>query len=170
MRRSRVRFESAEENVPWLPARTLTPDDFECGPGGAGVVQGLNEGLGHIGAGNPVPRSQRMTLLTDLNRSLPAGTVQEEARPNDRVIDTAGPDLVLDLLAPAQCVSLDKVEDCSAERRRGNPDGRHVEKATIESCLSGGSERVQDALVLRSEEHTSELQSPCNLVCRLLLE
>src|SRR5688500_19306271 len=26
------------------------------------------------------------------------------------------------------------------------------------------------ALLLRSEEHTSELQSPCNLVCRLLLE
>src|SRR5256885_9697661 len=27
-----------------------------------------------------------------------------------------------------------------------------------------------NALVARSEEHTSELQSPCNLVCRLLLE
>src|SRR5688500_19281034 len=27
-----------------------------------------------------------------------------------------------------------------------------------------------DNLQLRSEEHTSELQSPCNLVCRLLLE
>src|SRR5205807_8254854 len=26
------------------------------------------------------------------------------------------------------------------------------------------------ATVVRSEEHTSELQSPCNLVCRLLLE
>src|SRR2546426_7278915 len=26
------------------------------------------------------------------------------------------------------------------------------------------------ASVRRSEEHTSELQSPCNLVCRLLLE
>src|SRR5256885_14046447 len=25
-------------------------------------------------------------------------------------------------------------------------------------------------LFIRSEEHTSELQSPCNLVCRLLLE
>src|SRR5256885_12791661 len=25
-------------------------------------------------------------------------------------------------------------------------------------------------LQMRSEEHTSELQSPCNLVCRLLLE
>src|SRR2546426_11923019 len=27
-----------------------------------------------------------------------------------------------------------------------------------------------DAITKRSEEHTSELQSPCNLVCRLLLE
>src|SRR5256885_12990617 len=27
-----------------------------------------------------------------------------------------------------------------------------------------------NGLVVRSEEHTSELQSPCNLVCRLLLE
>src|SRR5256885_9872366 len=25
-------------------------------------------------------------------------------------------------------------------------------------------------VIMRSEEHTSELQSPCNLVCRLLLE
>src|SRR2546430_9620586 len=30
--------------------------------------------------------------------------------------------------------------------------------------------RVQAALQLRSEEHTSELQSQSNLVCRLLLE
>src|SRR5256885_4665870 len=29
---------------------------------------------------------------------------------------------------------------------------------------------VSAAIALRSEEHTSELQSPCNLVCRLLLE
>src|SRR5256885_9337910 len=29
---------------------------------------------------------------------------------------------------------------------------------------------VHFAVVKRSEEHTSELQSPCNLVCRLLLE
>src|SRR5256885_16468493 len=28
----------------------------------------------------------------------------------------------------------------------------------------------RDAALPRSEEHTSELQSPCNLVCRLLLE
>src|SRR2546426_6163479 len=30
--------------------------------------------------------------------------------------------------------------------------------------------KVERASVRRSEEHTSELQSPCNLVCRLLLE
>src|SRR2546426_2073667 len=30
--------------------------------------------------------------------------------------------------------------------------------------------RVGAKIVYRSEEHTSELQSPCNLVCRLLLE
>src|SRR2546426_6279975 len=30
--------------------------------------------------------------------------------------------------------------------------------------------RRRCAIVIRSEEHTSELQSPCNLVCRLLLE
>src|SRR2546426_9176965 len=29
---------------------------------------------------------------------------------------------------------------------------------------------VRSILLIRSEEHTSELQSPCNLVCRLLLE
>src|SRR2546426_9366958 len=32
-----------------------------------------------------------------------------------------------------------------------------------------GNER-KATIVYRSEEHTSELQSPCNLVCRLLLE
>src|SRR2546426_5462795 len=30
--------------------------------------------------------------------------------------------------------------------------------------------RATSVTPLRSEEHTSELQSPCNLVCRLLLE
>src|SRR5256885_12434958 len=29
---------------------------------------------------------------------------------------------------------------------------------------------AQHFVMIRSEEHTSELQSPCNLVCRLLLE
>src|SRR5256885_9443078 len=42
------------------------------------------------------------------------------------------------------------------------PD-RHIE---AERCLLQHGVRG----IERSEEHTSELQSPCNLVCRLLLE
>src|SRR5256885_2730779 len=45
------------------------------------------------------------------------------------------------------------------------PDGKIVVAGF--SSPPGGTRRF--ALV-RSEEHTSELQSPCNLVCRLLLE
>src|SRR5256885_10554644 len=37
------------------------------------------------------------------------------------------------------------------------------------SC-PGWSAVARSWLTARSEEHTSELQSPCNLVCRLLLE
>src|SRR5256885_5737383 len=33
-----------------------------------------------------------------------------------------------------------------------------------------GARPVSGPQAVRSEEHTSELQSPCNLVCRLLLE
>src|SRR5256885_9087235 len=40
--------------------------------------------------------------------------------------------------------------------------GRHLQHTTAVD-----RRRV---LQVRSEEHTSELQSPCNLVCRLLLE
>src|SRR5256885_3827470 len=37
-------------------------------------------------------------------------------------------------------------------------------------ALRAGAQRRQWPDAPRSEEHTSELQSPCNLVCRLLLE
>src|SRR5256885_12122923 len=36
-------------------------------------------------------------------------------------------------------------------------------------ALASDKDRHVVELLLRSEEHTSELQSPCNLVCRLLL-
>src|SRR2546426_7170730 len=38
----------------------------------------------------------------------------------------------------------------------------------LDACRPGAAQ--QRLLPVRSEEHTSELQSPCNLVCRLLLE
>src|SRR2546426_4867284 len=43
----------------------------------------------------------------------------------------------------------------------------HVAAKTLANYIHAITNAPLDA---RSEEHTSELQSPCNLVCRLLLE
>src|SRR5256885_11954762 len=60
-------------------------------------------------------------------------------------------------------------EDFSARTKSGQfrpPKSYRRSKITIRrSCISASGEAS-----IRSEEHTSELQSPCNLVCRLLLE
>src|SRR2546426_1401549 len=49
----------------------------------------------------------------------------------------------------------------------GRSDGHMVYPVSEIGTAGAGSNRSGFA---RSEEHTSELQSPCNLVCRLLLE
>src|SRR5256885_10025344 len=53
------------------------------------------------------------------------------------------------------------------ERLLRKIDSRHA-RAALGHRL--GEDAAAAADVERSEEHTSELQSPCNLVCRLLLE
>src|SRR5256885_9718028 len=40
----------------------------------------------------------------------------------------------------------------------------------LRSCWNKSLCIIKQKLGVRSEEHTSELQSPCNFVCRLLLE
>src|SRR5256885_5690501 len=47
---------------------------------------------------------------------------------------------------------------------------RDVEDVRIEELEHDDPHLLIAAATERSEEHTSELQSPCNLVCRLLLE
>src|SRR2546426_2461437 len=51
----------------------------------------------------------------------------------------------------------------------GAPGGRALHRGVSEQGRHGGRQGAAGAGG-RSEEHTSELQSPCNLVCRLLLE
>src|SRR5256885_4046647 len=53
---------------------------------------------------------------------------------------------------------------CSSDlwRRSGGVHGLSAVHSERQVCLA--------SFHSRSEEHTSELQSPCNLVCRLLLE
>src|SRR5256885_12473995 len=48
------------------------------------------------------------------------------------------------------------------DRLLGDPHSSLAREQLAHGALAGRE--------LRSEEHTSELQSPCNLVCRLLLE
>src|SRR5256885_10425048 len=52
----------------------------------------------------------------------------------------------------------------SAPRSRGT--SRNVQLSDRQIAPPGEASHARP----RSEEHTSELQSPCNLVCRLLLE
>src|SRR5258708_25518619 len=54
-------------------------------------------------------------------------------------------------------------------RARGIPGDRKARALDRDVCGRERSERAR-ACALRSEEHTSELQSPDHLVCRLLLE
>src|SRR5205807_9324395 len=50
------------------------------------------------------------------------------------------------------------------------PDGREGFNVFLHGLFASDFvDRVADVPTSRSEEHTSELQSPCNLVCRLLL-
>src|SRR3989454_7340341 len=49
----------------------------------------------------------------------------------------------------------------------GRGPTRFHAKAEGAGCSSAHPQSLESG---RSEEHTSELQSPCNLVCRLLLE
>src|SRR2546426_11192290 len=52
---------------------------------------------------------------------------------------------------------------CSFRLRRGGPRIARANHRKFSTSIRSSTEE-------RSEEHTSELQSPCNLVCRLLLE
>src|SRR5256885_5904038 len=58
-----------------------------------------------------------------------------------------------------------------AEEQPQDADDQSVEEQPLSGDSAKKRRRVQiRQYEIRSEEHTSELQSPCNLVCRLLLE
>src|SRR5256885_11878370 len=55
-------------------------------------------------------------------------------------------------------------------RSRTGVQRRRADRGGNERHLGPAAGRRPPRRSARSEEHTSELQSPCNLVCRLLLE
>src|SRR5256885_11405678 len=54
----------------------------------------------------------------------------------------------------------------AGEEEQPRDDGARV--ATERRAVARGAVEPEARVAVRSEEHTSELQSPCNLVCRLL--
>src|SRR5256885_5173323 len=73
------------------------------------------------------------------------------------------------LAQAAMCATLMTVHAITGERGATE----EVYRAGVELCREQADDRIVSELhatAARSEEHTSELQSPCNLVCRLLLE
>src|SRR3989454_2744604 len=90
------------------------------------------------------------TLFRSHKRAAPQGAL---------VAERHGPDIELPTHRPHQ------------RQVRGRPP--HVLGAAVHGVRVAQLERgleQQGVQRMRSEEHTSELQSPCNLVCRLLLE
>src|SRR2546426_4905055 len=78
---------------------------------------------------------------------------------------------------PPQCTSCEDAHGNGAEEiadreRRGESRVHQEERAwaPLRGSTAVTNCRTYWAAETRSEEHTSELQSPCNLVCRLLLE
>src|SRR5256885_5645204 len=71
-----------------------------------------------------------------------------------------------------------KAKAPAAEKPKAAAKAKEPEKApepqgmtfSFEDIASLASATAEAYSLHRSEEHTSELQSPCNLVCRLLLE
>src|SRR5256885_6763483 len=61
-------------------------------------------------------------------------------------------------------------QDVFRETIRRSDDAFRTAQNVVGVLLANHVASAVDALISRSEEHTSELQSPCNLVCRLLLE
>src|SRR5256885_11999990 len=54
--------------------------------------------------------------------------------------------------------------------RRARPGEGGGDGLPAGAAVRAGLQEAEVVVRFRSEEHTSELQSPCNLVCRLLLE
>src|SRR5256885_12878035 len=109
-------------------------------------------------------------LMNDATRDKHAGMSRMHKDEHVIIIAPVGQD------AEAMAVALDtegfETQICHGldENFRQFMDSAGALLMTEEALESAQGSLLLDALKARSEEHTSELQSPCNLVCRLLLE
>src|SRR5256885_15238063 len=126
--------------------KTIHPKPLRCCPAGSGRYLGpaVSVEREHV-PGDAVPGD-----------AVPGNAVPGDAVPGDAVPGNAVPGNAV----PGEVIPGDAVPG------QGVPGKRRPENAAEERIPPLQRRAKKD----RSEEHTSELQSPCNLVCRLLLE
>src|SRR3989454_12257103 len=134
----------------------------------AGVAPDLQE---KIHKGSPSDRVRLVVILNGADPMDVAERVEElggKAGRHLRNVDEMV--LVLPLGSVPDLADIEGLEYIAPDREvRGLAS--HVEVTTGASQVYGAQGGILGSLLSqRSEEHTSELQSPCNLVCRLLLE
>src|SRR5688500_19965464 len=97
----------------------------------------------------------------------------DELRPRISVIGVggAGGNAIANMIA-SEVQGVDFiVANTDAQALNASPADQRIQLGLrITQGLGAGSRPEIGKAAARSEEHTSELQSPCNLVCRLLLE
>src|SRR5256885_10539682 len=86
----------------------------------------------------------------------------QPSRPQPPLTDAPAPERDSVRFEPLNVLSLDMLLPVE-QQAYSHPWSR----GNFIDAMAAGNEAQ---LLVRSEEHTSELQSPCNLVCRLLLE
>src|SRR5256885_7339053 len=70
-------------------------------------------------------------------------------------------------LFPYTTLFRSRARGAGGQREKQDENRSNLHRKALHAEMHGG---LSDEGCFRSEEHTSELQSPCNLVCRLLLE
>src|SRR2546426_1753450 len=106
-----------------------------------------------------MPKPSCLLLTAALILPRPAFAQSEVVTPNDNLV-TEGLPLVPAAIAAA-------ARPYSEFRTAAFWDWHPTRREMIIGTRFGDAQQLHR---VRSEEHTSELQSPCNLVCRLLLE
>src|SRR2546426_4016893 len=146
---------------------------------GEGLAEALRRGP------RPIPTAHALVrdLLGALEHAHARGVILRRIVPIALMLEPSGRSVITDLRYANWCLPNVPPEERGAggafvapEIRAGAPgepaSDVYAVGALVYCVLTGQEPDADPARIVppRSEEHTSELQSPCNIVCRLLLE
>src|SRR5205807_4392569 len=130
---------------------------------GATRDHGLRRGRPLLVRGSPAGSAQ-------IKKGVPCGHEGAGARRN---ADPSHALIMLTAYAPASWRSVTAAWRCGSSVSSSSPLSSRRARTKVARWIASTVHTARPwatSHAIRSEEHTSELQSPCNLVCRLLLE